>query len=67
MQGTAEDHYQAMLRVMDYVIAMPERGLFLAPKRDWDGKNLDFELEIAERAILIIKSEKIQASLLPGV
>ncbi len=32
MQGTTEDHYQAMLRVMDNVIAMPERGLFLAPR-----------------------------------
>ncbi len=47
MQGATEDHYQAMLRVMDYVISMPERGLFLAPKGDWDGKNLDFEFEIS--------------------
>ncbi len=50
MQGTTEDHYQAMLRVMDYVIAMPERGLFLAPKGDWDGKNLDFEFEISGKS-----------------
>ncbi len=67
MQGTTEGHYQAMFRVVDYVIATPERELFLAPKGDWDGKDLDFELEIAERAILIIQSEKIRASLLPGV
>mmetsp|Transcript_20158 Transcript_20158/g.42535 ORF Transcript_20158/g.42535 Transcript_20158/m.42535 type:complete len:178 (+) Transcript_20158:1903-2436(+) len=50
MQGTTEDHYQAMLRVMDYVIATPERGLFLAPKGEWDGKNLDFEFEISGKS-----------------
>ncbi len=50
MQETTADYYQAMRRVMDYMIATPVRGLFLAPKGDWDGKNLDFEFEISSKS-----------------
>ncbi len=46
MQGIPDNHYQVMLRVLDFVIATPERGLCLAPKREWDGKNPEFEFEI---------------------
>ncbi len=51
MQGTTKDHYQAMLRLMDYVITTLERGLFLAPKRELGGKNPDYKFDISSKSI----------------
>ena len=39
MKIAGEDHYEAMIRLMDYCISNPERGLLLAPKGNWDGRD----------------------------
>ncbi len=36
MQRTTKEHYQAMLKIMNYVTASPERGLFLVSQGEWD-------------------------------
>ncbi len=44
---------------MDYVIVTPERGLFLAPKREWDGEYPDFKFEICSKSSPVMLSAKI--------
>jgi hypothetical protein len=46
MTKPRESHFKAMLRVMKYVANTPERGLFLSPKRQWDGKDREFLFEV---------------------
>jgi len=50
MHQSTEEHYQATIKIMDYVVATPERELFLAPKGDWNGKDFDFEFKISGKS-----------------
>lgn len=45
MSGATAEHMDAMLRVMKYCCATPNRGLTLNPNSDWNGKR-DFQFEI---------------------
>jgi hypothetical protein len=45
MVAPNQGHYDAMMRTMAYVVGTPERGLTLAPDKQWDGSK-DFEFEI---------------------
>ena len=42
-------HFQAMLRVLEYCVGTPERGLVLAPKGEWDGKDKSYKFVISGR------------------
>ena len=50
MKIDREDHYEAMIRLMDYCVSTPERGLLLAPKGNWDGRDASYEFEISVSA-----------------
>lgn len=47
-QGSAPTmaHIKAMHRAMEYTQATPNRGWYLKPRRQWDGKDKNFEFEI---------------------
>ena len=46
MGGANPAQYAALLRLMSFCTSTPERGLTLAPKGRWDGKNKDFLFRI---------------------
>ena len=45
MKTCNENHYKAMIKVMEYVSHTPDRGLFLRPRGQWDGK-LGYKFDI---------------------
>ncbi len=50
MHESTKEHYQAMLKIMDYVVATIERGSFFGPKGDWNGRKPDFEFKISRKS-----------------
>jgi hypothetical protein len=46
MSNANHAHLQAMHRILEYCVGTPERGLLLAPKGMWDGKDKDYPLII---------------------
>jgi hypothetical protein len=47
--GAAEAHKKAMLKVMNYCVATPERGIVLKPNVKWNG-DPEFKLVILGRS-----------------
>ena len=45
MKNSNENHYKAMIKVMEYVRYTPNKGLVLRPHGHWDGKQ-DFKFDI---------------------
>lgn len=50
MSKVAQEHVDAMHRVMSNCAAYPERGWNLKPERKWDGKDRDFKFVINGRS-----------------
>ena len=39
-------YYNAMVHIMDYCMATPERGLAITPHGDWYGISIDYKFEV---------------------
>ena len=39
LKDGTKKHYKAMIRIMKYCVSKPRRGVYLKPKRTWDGKS----------------------------
>ena len=50
MTLSCETHRKAMLGIMKYCRDTPTRGWILKPRRKWDGKTLDIEIELTGEA-----------------
>lgn len=50
MQAPNQGHSDALVRVMAYCSGMPNRGLILNSKVNWDGKHRNYEFEITGRS-----------------
>ena len=50
MMEAGKKQFQAMQRVLGYMVSTPNRGLVLAPKRTWDGKDKSFKFIISGKS-----------------